>query len=113
MQFKRISDRHAEVRARQKAGDATNHVPDKPAICERVVEVTSLRGEQRALVFDRADDGVPRDDILLREIDVEAWEAGAMRHRLTDRDGLLTTPGEGGPVQGHRRVEIEPALLRK
>ena len=78
-----------------------------------MVEVTSVRGKQRALVFDRADDGVPRDDVLLREIDVEAWDAGTMRHRLTDRDGLLTAPREGGPVQGHRRVEIEPALLRK
>ena len=36
-----------------------------------------------------------------------------MRQRMTDRDGLLTKLREGGPVHGHGRVEIEPALLRK
>ena len=78
-----------------------------------MVEVTCVRWVQRALDFDRVDNGLPRDDVLLGEIDVEARDARTMRQRMTDRDGLLTKLREGGPVHSHRRVEIEPALLRK
>src|SRR5438309_8573606 len=78
-----------------------------------MIEVTCVWRVQRALVFDRVDNGLPRDDVLLREIDIEARDARTMRQRMPDRDGLLTKLREGWPVHGHRRVEIEPAMLGK
>ena len=78
-----------------------------------MVKVARARAEQRRLLLNGADDRCPRDHVVLGQIEVEAWKACSVTHRLADSDRVLTALGELRPVAGDGSIEIEQPLLRE